>query len=167
MAAHEETAGRLPTGEVREGVARPAVALYAAAALSLAAALIHLWALPEHLVSWWGYGVFFLIAAVAQGVFAVLLLRWPAAPVLAAGIWGNLSVVVLYVVTRTSGVPAGPHAGEVETAGVLDLAATAAELGVVLALVTMLGGGLRRRTVNALLLLGAALWALRLAGVLS
>ena len=147
--------------------AMPGITVYAAAALSLVAATIHLWALPEHLLMWWGYGAFFLAAALSQGICAVLLLRWPAAPVLLAGIWGNLSIVVLYVVTRTSGVPLGPHAGKMEEAGLLDMAATASELGIVFALVTLLGGVHRRRTINALLLLGAVIWALRFAGVLS
>ena len=40
--------------------------LYAAAALSLLAALIHLWVTPEHLEEWWGYGAFFLVTALAQ-----------------------------------------------------------------------------------------------------
>lgn len=147
--------------------ATASLAVYAAAALSLGAAVIHLWALPEHLLLWWGYGAFFLAAALAQGVCAVLLLRWPAAPVFFAGIWGNLTIVLLYIVTRTSGVPFGPHAGKMESAGFLDMLATAAELGIVLALVTLLGGVARRRTINALLLLGAAIWTLRLTGLLS
>lgn len=143
------------------------LALYAAAALSLGAAMTHLWALPEHLLMWWGYGAFFLAAALAQGLYAVVLLRRPTWLLALAGIWGNLSIVVLYVVTRTSGIPFGPHAGKIEDASLLDMAATAAELGIVLALVTLLGGVSRRRTMNALLLLGAAIWALRLTGVLS
>ncbi|CAN5648112.1 hypothetical protein BH20ACT11_BH20ACT11_04490 [soil metagenome] len=160
--------GRVAAANVTIPAARSvSLAVYAAAALSLAAAGAHLWAFPEHLLMWWGYGAFFLAVALAQGICAVLLLRWPAAPVCFAGIWGNLSVVTLYIVTRTSGVPFGPHAGKMEGAGLLDMAATAAELGIVLALVTLLGGVARQRTVNALLLLGAVLWAARIAGLLS
>src|SRR5215217_7330059 len=40
--------------------------LYAAAALSLLAGLIHLWVAPEHFEEWWGYGVFFLVAGAVQ-----------------------------------------------------------------------------------------------------
>jgi hypothetical protein len=149
----------------RAGVPGPAV--YAAAALSLTAAMPHLWVAPEHLMLWWAYGVFFLATALAQGIYAVVLLRRQDTPLLLAGIWGNLSIVVLYVITRTSGIPFGPHEGNVEEAELLDLAATTAELGVILALVMLLGGVSRRRTVNALLLLGVALWALRLTGILN
>jgi len=141
--------------------------LYGAAALSLTAALIHLWAMPEHLAEWWGYGAFFLATALAQGLYGVAVLRWPAQPLFLLGISGNLAIVVLYVVTRTAGVPFfGPHAGEVEAADFLGMTATAAELVLVGALVTMLEGRSRERVVSALLLLGGLLWVLRLTGIL-
>ncbi len=107
--------------------------LYLAAALSLLAALIHLWVTPEHLEEWWGYGTFFLIAAIVQGLYGVALLRRPRRPLLLLlGVGGNLSIVVLYLLTRTVGIPFfGPHAGEVEGVGVADLCATAAELALV------------------------------------
>jgi hypothetical protein len=89
--------------------------LYVAAALSLVAALVHLWAMPEHFERWWGYGAFFLFVAIAQGFYGVALLRWSRPPFFLLGVTGNLAVVILYVVTRTVGVPFfGPHAGEVE-----------------------------------------------------
>ena len=142
-------------------------AVHAAAALSLAAALIHLWAAPGFFEVWWGYGAFFLAAASAQGLFAVALLRWPGPAACLAGIFGNLAVVVLYVVTRTSGVPVGPHATKAEEAGALDLTATALELATVVFLLSLLGGRARAFAVNAVLLVGAGFWVLRLAGFLS
>ena len=40
--------------------------------------------------------------------------------------------MILWLVTRTAGVPfLGPHAGEVEEIGILDLACTLAEIGIV------------------------------------
>ena len=142
------------------------MAVCAGAALSLVAAVIHLWAVPEHAWIWWGYGVFFLAAALSQGLFGVAVLRWPSQPLAVAGIFGNLSVVLLYLLTRTSGVPIGPHAGGVEEAGLLDMSATIAEMGLVVVLVTLLGGRYRKATTNALLLLGGALWVLRFSGIL-
>jgi hypothetical protein len=35
--------------------------LRTAAALSLLAAAIHLWVMPEQFEEWWGYGAFFLV----------------------------------------------------------------------------------------------------------
>lgn len=107
--------------------------LRAAMALSLLAASVHLWVVPEHLEEWWGYGTFFLVLAAAQGVYAFGLLRRASSlPFLLLGVAGNLSVVILWLVTRTTGVPfLGPHAGEVEEIGILDLACTLAEIGIV------------------------------------
>ena len=114
------------------------IVLYAAAGLSLIAALIHVWAAPEHFEEWWGYGTFFLVCAVLQGLYAPVLLRRPGRPVLLLGAAVNLAVVILWLVTRTTGIPHfGPHAGEVEAAGVLDVACTLAEVGIVAGLGTL------------------------------
>lgn len=106
------------------------------AVLSLLAALIHLWVMQEHLEEWWGYGTFFLDAAIAQGPYSAAVLRWPhRSLLLLLGIGGNLLIVALYLVTRTVGVPIfGPDAGEVEEVGVTDLSVTMSELAIVLTL---------------------------------
>ncbi len=117
--------------------------LRAAAALSLLAAAIHLWVVPEHLEEWWGYGMFFLVLAVAQGLYALGLLGWSSRPFLLLGVAGNLAVAILWLVTRTTGIPLfGPHVGEVEGVGVLDLACTLAEVGIVAGLGTLAMRGL-------------------------
>jgi hypothetical protein len=56
-----------------------------AAVLSLLAALLHVWVMPEHFEEWWGYGAFFLVAATAQALYAVVLLRAPTPTILWAG----------------------------------------------------------------------------------
>ncbi|HEV8044840.1 MAG TPA: twin-arginine translocation signal domain-containing protein, partial [Rubrobacter sp.] len=109
--------------------------LRVAAVLSVVAALAHLWAVPEHFREWWGYGLFFLVAAAGQGFYGGLLPGRPRPYLLLLGVAGNLAVVALYVVTRTVGVPFfGPHAGEIEGTGALGLVATAAEIALVVAL---------------------------------
>jgi hypothetical protein len=113
--------------------------LYAAAALSLLAAIIHLWVMPEHFEEWWGYGLFFLIAAAAQAVFAVLVVRAPSASLLRAGIVGNLAIIIFWLVTRTVGIPFfGPPAGEVEEVGRIDLASKIVEALLISLLVPLL-----------------------------
>lgn len=159
-----------PAGDAAERETSPAgvaAAVYAAAALSLVAAVIHLWMAPGHFEVWWGYGAFFLVAAAAQGLFSVALLRWPGRMLSLAGILGNLSIIMLYVLSRTSGVPFGPHAGRAEEAGVLDMSATGIELMIVVFLLTRLGGRERSVAINAVLLAGAAIWVLRFTGLLS
>ena len=85
------------------------------------------------------WGIFVLVAA-AQGLYGPALIRSPRRPVLLlTGVGGNLAIIVLYLVTRTVGVPFfGPHAGEVEEVGVIDLAATLAEVALVVALAALL-----------------------------
>jgi manganese oxidase len=127
---------------------RARVFLYAAA-LSLIAALTHAWAMPEHFEEWWGYGAFFLVAAVAQACYGLALLRWRGKSLLLLGVVGNLSIVSLWAVTRTVGIPFfGPHAGEVESVGAVDLLATAAELALVTVLLAALLPSARRSEVD-------------------
>ena len=108
MPAFGELGGtRSPAGTVavsQHAPSPPRAVLLPAAAMSLFAALVHLWATPEHLSEWWGYGAFFLAAALAQGVYAAALLRRPSRRLLLAGILGNSSIVLLYLATRTLGV---------------------------------------------------------------
>ena len=132
---------------------RSKTVLHAAAVFSLLAAGIHLWAMPEHFEEWWGYGTFFLVSAVVQGAYAAALLRWPPGrALLLLGLWGNLSIVALYLVTRTVGIPFfGPHAGEVEGIGAADLSATAAEFALIAVLGAVLLRGLPRERVVVLL----------------
>src|SRR5829696_1558772 len=86
--------------------------LYAAAALSFLAGLLHLWVTPDHFEEWWGYGAFFVVAAAAQILYVPIVLLWPTQIVLLGGIAGNLAIVMLYLLTRTVGIPLfGPEAG--------------------------------------------------------
>jgi hypothetical protein len=138
----------------------------AAAALSLGAAWVHLAYTSSHWRDWWGYGMFFLAVGVYHGLFVAVLVRRAATPVLLAGIAGNLGVVLMYVLSRTRGVPAGPHTGVVERADTIDLATTAGEIVLVALLLALLGATARRRIANAMLVTGAALWALRVTGTM-
>ncbi len=99
--------------------------------LILAAGVVHGTVIPEYLSEWWGYGFFFMLAALAQLMYGLLLLMRPwaygedgglrrqpavyARPIYLAGAAGNLAVLCLYLVTRLAGIPFfGPGAGEVE-----------------------------------------------------
>ena len=113
-------------------VRRSNMIIYVVSALSLLVALIHLWVAPEHFEEWWGYGTFFLIVTAAQAAYALALLRRSGIPVLLLGVGGNLAIVILWLVTRTAGIPLfGPHAGDIEEVGGLDLVCTLAEVGIV------------------------------------
>lgn len=139
-----------------EAAATPKMAvLCAAAALSVAAALVHVWAAFQHFQQWWGYGAMFLATAAVQAIFAAGLLRWPGQQFLLAVVAGNLSIAGGYVVTRTIGMPfLGPHAWHPESVGTLDLAATVSEIALAVAVVTLLVGRYRAAVGYATLLFG-------------
>lgn len=102
-----------------------------AGALSVAAGVSHALVAPEHLREWWGYGLFFAVAAAAQVLYGAALIvapwRYDETGGLRAhagagerhlyrgGIVANLGLIALYAVTRTWGIPGlGPGAGTVE-----------------------------------------------------
>jgi hypothetical protein len=119
--------------------------LSTAALLSLAAAVIHVWVMPEHFEEWWGYGLFFLIAAISQALYAIVILRAPTPTILRVGIIGNLAIIALWVVTRTIGIPVfGPHAGEIEAIGAIDVASKLVEVLLIVVLGVMLRSASQR-----------------------
>lgn len=109
-----------------------------AAILSFAAGGLHLMAGPEHLLEWWAYGLFFFAAAAIQAAYGLVLFTqgiegwggWHAVRdrVYLAGIFGNLAIIALWIVSRTVGVPVGPESFEPESFGVLDGASKAVEV---------------------------------------
>lgn len=112
---------------------------YIAAALSFGAAILHAWVAPEHFQEWWGYGMFFCVVALAQGLYGVALLGRFRYWLLPFGIAMNLLFITIYVVTRTAGIPLlGPHAGEVEPVAGIDILSKLMELGLVVALFPLL-----------------------------
>ena len=153
-----EADARLLAHHVAELAAEPRSARrlrVCAGGLSIAAALVHGVVSGGHVDEWWGYAAFFVVAALAQGIFGLLLLGAPwqydaagrydpvrGAPVgralYTAGIAGTLALVLLYLVTRTVGIPLlGPEAGEVESVGADGVIAKAYELALVACLIPL------------------------------
>jgi hypothetical protein len=93
-----------------------------------AAAAVHFVVMPEHFEEATLYGTFFAVAATSQLIYSALLLARPSRILLAAGALGNTAIVVLWLITRTSGIPLGPGAGDVESVGGLDILATIFEV---------------------------------------
>lgn len=103
-----------------------------AAGSSLLAAAIHLVVCPEHFQEALLLGAFFAATSVAQVAWSFLVVRRPSQWLLLSGILGNCALIGLWALSRTVGVPLGPETGQVEPVGLLDVAATVSELGVVL-----------------------------------
>jgi hypothetical protein len=143
------------------------LAARAGAVLSFHAAWVHFAYMDSHFREWWAYGAFFLAAGVGQAILGLLLLKRPRPWIVLTGLAGNLAIVGMYVLTRTEGIPLGPHARVVEHAGVMDMTATAAEVLLIGVLLVLLPPRIRRHTANVLLATGVLLWTLRLTGHLA
>jgi hypothetical protein len=133
-------------GKARRPISPPLsrVAILAMSAAALSAALIHTRVSPQHFAESIGYGAFFVVVALAQASYAVVVLARPSRPIVTAGATGNAAVVVLWLVTRLVAVPLGPDAGEVEGFGVLDVLASALEAAIVVAACFALWAGTPR-----------------------
>jgi hypothetical protein len=124
---HEPEAAAGPPEPVIEAgagpVLRPVLAL-----LSMGAAVIHFVVVPGHWDEYWGQGLFFIIAAIAQLLWAVWVVIAPSRLLYLLGALGNAAIVTLWIVTRTYGIPAGPSAGEEEAVEFADTLATVFEV---------------------------------------
>lgn len=114
----------------RSGLGRADVARCWAGFASLGAGLVHLAVVQEHLQEWWLYGVFFAVIGAAQILWALAALALDRAPLLAYVLAGNLGLVALWAVTRTTGLPIGPGPWTAEAASRSDVLCVLLELGV-------------------------------------
>lgn len=116
---------------------------------SLLAALVHGGLAPSHFAEWWGYGLFFSAAALAQVVLAIALFVDPFDParmdaarawriLVRVGFVGQLVLIAFYAWTRVLGIPLGPGAGETESIERIDLLVLAFELASALALARLI-----------------------------
>ena len=102
-----------------------------AAALSLAAAGIHFAVISEHLEEDVLFGVLFFALGWFQLVWAQVYLIWPRRSVALLAIAINLGAVLVWIVSRTVGLPIGPQAWVPEQVGFADLLASSFELGII------------------------------------
>ncbi|MCL4239787.1 MAG: hypothetical protein KJ048_00395 [Dehalococcoidia bacterium] len=122
------TAAIWPTSQLAAPLTLRAVVVTACALLSTGAAVIHFAVLGDHWDEWWGYGLFFGLAAWLQLAWAAAIVARPSSKLMIAGAVGSFAIAVLWLVTRTGGVPAGPAFGERETAAFPDVLASVFEV---------------------------------------
>ena len=134
--------------------------VFAAGGLAVAAGA-HFAAVPAHR----GEGVviagFFLAVAVIQLATALVVFRGWSAALRLGVVVGNLSILALWVWSRTAGIPFGSHAGVAEAVGLLDLAAAGAQVVAVAAVVML------PRTWTPHAILGPRIAALAVAAVVA
>ena len=101
------------------------------AALSVGAAAIHFAVVFEHFSEYVLYGVFFLIIAWAQAIWAAVVLWHPSRLWLWLGIAGNAIILAVYLASRTTGLPFGPDNGHTEAFGALDVVSAILEFALI------------------------------------
>jgi hypothetical protein len=167
MSALSHTADASPRAHARGAAAPTRATLLLGSALATVSAGIDLAVAPERLAQWIGYGAFFFGAAAAQLALVVALATRPSPAIVQAGIWTTVGTMVMYLVSRTAGIPLGPDAGTVEGIDALGVTATVAEAALVVTLCTRLSGSQLRRTTSGLALVGVLLWLAAAGGYLS
>jgi len=103
------------------------VIAYCLAIFSIATAVIHFAVAGQHFQEYWLYGVFMLVAAWLQLLWAAAVAARPSRSLLCAGLILNVGVVAVYIVTRTVGDVIGPGANTPEQVGFGDLLCTVLE----------------------------------------
>jgi hypothetical protein len=104
-----------------------------AAVTSVLAGLIHYGVVPEHRAEWWLYAVFFTLLGAFEMVWAFAIWTGSNRRLLLLGVLVNVATLVLWTVTRTTGLPFGPEPGEPEQIGIADTLCVAAEVATVVA----------------------------------
>lgn len=129
------TARPTTTYAVESTLLAPVLVVCSAAAAGVHAAMgpAHVWTVPA-------FGLFFVAAAAAQLSWTVRLLLRPSVALLHLGVLLNASLVGLWLVTRTAGLPLGLMPVP-EPVGPWDLASVAWELGALAVCLRLLGRG--------------------------
>ena len=145
--------GRLDVSSTRHAPAVPAAATPAAEGahssraddlrLLLVAGLfgsaaIHAAVVPEHLAEWTAAGVFFIILTAAEVAVGGLLLARLQPTVLLAAAVVSIGPLMLWLYSRTLGLPFGPEPGVPEAVGLADCVACVLEVGTLLLAVVLL-----------------------------
>ena len=127
-----------PSWQRSDGRRSPNTAMLALAALSLGSGAIHASVTSEHFHEAFIFGTFFLFASTAQAAWAIAILHRPTTTLLVVGAVGNAITIILWTLTRTIGLPAGPEPWHPEAIGPQDAISTILELVLVLSAVQIL-----------------------------
>jgi hypothetical protein len=108
-------------------VASHRVVAYCLAMISLATAVIHFAVAGEHFQEYWLYGVFMVVVAWLQLLWAAVAIARPSRLLFVGGAVLSVGVVAVYIVTRTAGDVIGPGANSAEQVGFGDVLCTVLE----------------------------------------
>lgn len=122
--------GRAPRREHEPAAVTPAPVVQAAL-FSIAAALMHVSVIGEHMRESAVYGVFFIAASVGQLLWAIAVLVRPSRRRMRLGALANGVIALVWIVSRTIGLPLGPEPFQREAIGVLGVLSTMFEGAIV------------------------------------
>ncbi len=105
--------------------------LAVAAACTAGAGVLHASVIAEHLEEYWLFGAFFIVSAALQLGWAAALLWRPSRTHLALGLLGNGTIVVIWILSRTAGLPVGPESWTPEELAAADVVATVLEVAAI------------------------------------
>lgn len=128
------------------------------------AALVHFAVVPQHLAEWPAAGAFFVVLGMGQVALGLVALRRWDATVRLAVIALTAGPLLMWVVSRTIGLPLGPEPGAAEAVGLADIACGLLEL-VALALLLVRSPARSRASGHGRALAAAVLVAVTAAGM--
>ena len=117
--------------------ASPGVLPFASAALSLGAASIHFAVSADHFSESWLHGAFFVAVGWLQVAWALTVLFRPSRIVYGVGAFLSVSLIAVWIVSRTVGMPIGPGASDVEPVAFADSLCAAFEAAIVVAVAVL------------------------------
>jgi hypothetical protein len=129
---------------------------YCLAIISAVAAVIHFAVSGEHFQEYWLFGVFMLVVAWLQLLWAIVAVAKPSRLLLWAGAILNAGVVAVYIVTRTVGDVIGPTPHDVEPFGFGDGLCTVLEAVLVVGCAWLLTAKVERRVERRRLIVALA-----------
>jgi hypothetical protein len=131
-----------------------------AALLVFASSFIHSVVIAVHFEEFWLFGALFAATTCLQAAWTVLIYGDPLnRRLLLAGAVGNGALVVVWAISRTSGVPVGPRPWRPEAVGVVDVLSTLDELAAVVFVAAVLALRGPRATISPAALRLAAMVA--------
>lgn len=107
--------------------------------LSEAAAAIHFAVLGDHFDEYLAFGFFFAAVASFQLLWPVFIVSSASPLPVWAGAQANLLIVAVWTASRTTGLPLGPGSGIAEPVELIDAAATAYEIAIIIGCLWLLG----------------------------
>jgi hypothetical protein len=104
-----------------------------ASVLTFVSSVIHAAEISSHLEQYWLFGLLFALAACLQALWMASVWREPLnGRLLVLGALLNIGLIVAWAISRTTGLPFGPGAGQPEPVGVIDVISKMDELAAVI-----------------------------------